>query len=357
MKKRVIVCGSTFGQFYINALQQLLSDDFELVGLYGKGSERSQKCAETYNIPLFTEFEQIPEVDFACVVISSGTVGGIGTELACKFMEKKIHVLQEQPIHPRDLTETYRVAKKNGVYFKTCDLYPKLPEVARFIRVAQELNKHEKPLYIKAAFGPQVSFPAIDILSRILPSVYSLTVEHITECVGPFDILTGKLGDTPITIEYNNQVNTDDRDNHAHLLHNFAIVYETGRLILEDTFGPVLWKPRMYVPKYLYNPEKRNEIPPYLKELTMETLGNYKAKDFMHVLFDDWKQGIADNIVEFSKMIDQKVKLAPYAQRELLCSQKWSEITNIFGFAKLIHPEGNSEYIPSAEIHKYSEEV
>jgi NAD-dependent oxidoreductase involved in siderophore biosynthesis len=183
-----------------------------------------------------------------------------------------------------------------------------------------------------------------------------LTVEHITECVGPFDILTGKLGDTPITIEYNNQVNTDDRDNHAHLLHNFAIVYETGRLILEDTFGPVLWKPRMYVPKYLYNPEKRNEIPPYLKELTMETLGNYKAKDFMHVLFDDWKQGIADNIVEFSKMIDQKVKLAPYAQRELLCSQKWSEITNIFGFAKLIHPEGN-EYIPSAQIHKYSEEV
>lgn len=356
MKKKVVVCGSTFGQFYINALQQLLNEDFELVGLYGKGSDRSRKCAETYGIPLFTEFDQIPEIDFACVVISSGTVGGIGTELACKFMEKKIPVLQEQPIHPRDLAETYRVAKKNGVYFKTCDLYPKLPEVARFIRVAQELNKREKPLYIKAAFGPQVSFPAIDILSRILPSIYSLTVENITECVGPFDILTGKLGDTPITIEYNNQVNTEDRDNHAHLLHNMAIVYETGRLILEDTFGPVLWKPRMYVPKSLYNPENRAEIPPYLKELTMETLGNYKAKDFIHVLFEDWKQGIADNIVEFSKMIDEKVRIAPYAQRELLCSQKWSEITNIFGFAKSIHPKGN-EYIPSVEIHKYSDEV
>lgn len=355
-KMKVVVCGSTFGQFYINALQQLLKDRFELVGIFGKGSERSRKCAEVYGIPLFTEFEKIPAVDFACVVISSGTVGGIGTELSCKFMEKKIHVLQEQPIHPKDLTETYRIAKKNGVHFKTCDLYPKLPEVKRFIRVAKRLNQTGKPLYAKVAFGPQVSFPAIDILSQALPSIYGLTVEHISESVGPFDILTGKLGETPVTIEYNNQVNTEDRDNHAHLLHNMAFVYETGRLILEDTFGPVLWKPRMYVPKYLYNPEERAEIPVYLKELTMETLGNYRAKDFAHVLFDDWKQAVAEEIVEFSERILHKMNLAPFAQRELLRSQKWSELTRLFGFAKSIHPRENT-YIPSAEIHRYGEEV
>lgn len=355
-KMKTVVCGSTFGQFYINALQQLLSDEIELVGLFGKGSERSKKCAEAYGIPLFTDFNDIPEIDFACVVVGSGTIGGYGTDIAVRFMEKGIPVIQEQPIHPRDLSLCHRTAKKNNVYFKTCDLYPKLREVSRFIRIAQELNKKELPLYIKAAFCPQVSYPAIDILSRALPSIQSFIVDNITECVGPFDIMTGRICNIPIMLEYNNQVFAEDRDNYAHLLHSFAFVYESGRLILEDTFGPTLWKPRMHIPKSLYNPENRKNLPPYVEENTIEVLGDYSPRHFDKVLFDDWKQGIADNILEFRDIIASKADPAPYAQRELVCSTKWSFLTNTLGFAKLINPDGH-HYIPSNDIRKFSGEL
>ena len=52
MKKlRVIVCGSTFGQYYIRALQTV-PDEFEVVGLLANGSNRSKLCADFYHVPL-----------------------------------------------------------------------------------------------------------------------------------------------------------------------------------------------------------------------------------------------------------------------------------------------------------------
>ena len=65
-KLRVIVCGSTFGQYYIRALQTV-PDEFEVVGLLANGSNRSKLCADFYHVPLYTQIEDIPEVDIACV--------------------------------------------------------------------------------------------------------------------------------------------------------------------------------------------------------------------------------------------------------------------------------------------------
>lgn len=353
-KLRVLVCGSAFGQFYIRALQSLPLD-FELVGLFARGSERSRKCAEMYNIPLYTKFDDIPKIDLACVILSSRTIGGYGTDYAVKFMEKGIHVIHEQPNHPKDSSLCFRTAKKTGTYFTTSDLYLQLPEVKRFIRTAQELNKKEKPLYIKAAFCPQVAFPAMDILSHVAPSMYSIVFENIIQNAGPFDIMTGRIGDIPLLIEYNNQVNPDDRDNYSHLFHNFAIIYESGRLILEDTFGPVLWKPRMHAPKSLYNPNEKDNLPPYIQENSIEILGEYKSKHFDQILLGDWERAIAQNLLDFKKRIEEKNDPAPQAQKELVFSKKWAELTAAFGYARIIHPEGH-HYIPSNEIKAFSNE-
>lgn len=83
-KLRVIVCGSTFGQYYIRALQTV-PDEFEVVGLLANGSNRSKLCADFYHVPLYTQIEDIPEVDIACVVIRSRAVGGSGTDIAEYF--------------------------------------------------------------------------------------------------------------------------------------------------------------------------------------------------------------------------------------------------------------------------------
>lgn len=122
------------------------------------------------------------------------------------------------------------------------DLYPNLIEVENFIKCARYLNKKENPLYLRASFSPQVSYPAIDIISRIVPSIHTWKIKSITKELGPFDILMGEIGKTPIFIEYHNQVDPRDPDNYMHLLHSFTLFYSTGKLVLEDTFGPVLWK-------------------------------------------------------------------------------------------------------------------
>lgn len=142
---------------------------------------------------------------------------------------------------------SYRAAKKNHVLFQMGDLYPNLIEVKNFIKCARYLNKKENPLYLRASFSPQVSYPAIDIISRIVPSIHTWKIKSITKELGPFDILMGEIGKTPIFIEYHNQVDPRDPDNYMHLLHSFTLFYSTGKLVLEDTFGPVLWKPRMHV--------------------------------------------------------------------------------------------------------------
>lgn len=232
MKKlRVIVCGSTFGQYYIRALQTV-PDEFEVVGLLANGSNRSKLCADFYHVPLYTQIEDIPEVDIACVVIRSRAIGGSGTDIAEYFLNKKVHVIQEQPIHPKDMEVCYRAAKKNHVLFQMGDLYPNLIEVKNFIKCARYLNKKENPLYLRASFSPQVSYPAIDIISRIVPSIHTWKIKSITKELGPFDILMGEIGKTPIFIEYHNQVDPRDPDNYMHLLHSFTLFYSTGKLVL-----------------------------------------------------------------------------------------------------------------------------
>ena len=351
-KLKVIVCGTTFGQYYIRALKAM-PDQFDLVGLYATGSERSRKCSEFFQVPLCTDFASLPKIDLACVVIRSRAIGGNGTQIAEEFLKHKINVIQEQPIHPKDLEVCYRAAKENNVIFQTCDLYPNLLEVKRFIKCAQWLNSIAEPLYVKAGFSPQVSYPAMDILSRILPSIHTWKVNNLSKRIGPFDILTGQLGKTPIVLEYHNEVNPKDPDNYMHLLHNISIVYPSGRLTLEDTFGPVLWKPKMHVPKELYTPSREPLYPPYVLENTMEQIGEFRKRNFMAVLTNEWPIAIGADILNIRDKILNKENMNQRAQQELLRSKKWSEMTKFLGYAELINDD-NHYYVPFEDLRKHS---
>lgn len=152
--------------------------EFEVVGLLANGSNRSKLCADFYHVPLYTQIEDIPEVDIACVVIRSRAVGGSGTDIAEYFLNKKVHVIQEQPIHPKDMEVCYRAAKKNHVLFQMGDLYPNLIEVENFIKCARYLNKKENPLYLRASFSPQVSYPANSVMK---PGGILLIIETVED--------------------------------------------------------------------------------------------------------------------------------------------------------------------------------
>ena len=102
-KLKVIVCGTTFGQFYMEVLHRH-SDEFEFMGIVAGGSERSRVCSKTYGVPLYRSIDELPEKpDIACVIIRSGALGGRGTDIAESLMNMGVHNIQEQPIHKTDM--------------------------------------------------------------------------------------------------------------------------------------------------------------------------------------------------------------------------------------------------------------
>jgi thiazolinyl imide reductase len=356
-KLKVLVCGTTFGQFYIEALR-LLKEDFEIAGIFAHGSERSKMCSKNYNLPLYTDFEELPkDIDLACIVIRSRAIGGKGTDLAVKFLERGVNVIQEQPIHPKDLEICYRTAKKNNTYFQTGDLYTNLTEVQRFIECAKYLNQIKKPVYINASFCPQVSYPAIDILSKALPSIRLWEINEVVKDFGVFQIFTGKLGGIPITIEYHNQIDPNDPDNYMHLLHSISFIYENGRLALEDTFGPTIWHPRMHVPVELYNRANINgEYPEYLNDNSAKILGNYTENSYKDIITKQWPIAISKDLLSIKDLILQKKNSNQKAQQEILCSNQWSKMTKILGYAEFINGDGHN-YVDSNVLSKIAANI
>ncbi|MCT4585690.1 MAG: Gfo/Idh/MocA family oxidoreductase [Peptostreptococcaceae bacterium] len=338
MKKyNVIVCGTTFGQFYIEAIKT--SNNLNLVGILAGGSERSIKCAQFNNVPLFKNIDELPDdVDIACVVIRSGAIGGIGTDLAIKLMNKKIHVIQEQPMHPKDLQNCYKASMKNKVNYVVGNLYPNMMEIKKFIECAKFLNENDKLLYARASFAPQVSYPAMKMLLEAMPSIRNINLENVSKSKeAPFDLFTGYIGDIPTTVEYQNYINPSDPDNHMHLLHSITFVYESGRLVLSDTFGPTIWHPKMHVENSLYDRANlKDKYPKHLKDNTVNFLDLFEEKTYENVITNEWPKAIYKDLMSLVSLIEKKTNYMKLSQKELLCSTNWSNLTKHFGFANLV---------------------
>lgn len=338
MKKlKVVVCGSTFGQFYLEALARD-TQRFELCGLVAKGSERSKKCADIYGVKLYEGIDDFEEdIDLACVVLRSNVLGGRGTDMAIALMKKGIHVIQEHPIHPKDLMLCYKVAKENLVIFQTGNLYANLPEVKKFALCAKYINNIQKPAYINMRMAAQVSYPGIDILMQALDSIHNWELKCEMKENGPFVILNGTIDNIPITFEIHNEIYPKDPDNHMYLLHSISFFYESGRLLLEDTFGPVIWNPRMHVSTDLYKRGKvTGDVPDYMNELSASTLDEFDGYTFKELMEKVWTKAVLEDLLSIRAFIVKEKKFAQKAQREILCSQLWNKITKDMGYAKMI---------------------
>lgn len=358
-KLRVIVCGSTFGRFYIEALKRNI-EEFELVGIVARGSKRSKQCAEELGVPLFTEIEQIPkDIDLACVVLRSGVLGGNGSLLAKELLNRNINVIQEQPIHKSDMTECIRIARKNKLVFMTCDLYVHLPAVKAFIESAAKLLKQQKALYIEASCSTQVSYPLIDILSQIFHTMKPWSINFVNRESGPFHVATGKISDIPVIYQINNEIDPDDPDNYMHLLQKITIGTEGGHLALEDTHGPVIWYPRLHVPVSMYN-DKGHLVnyPVHLNENVCDFL--YDEPDsFIRTLREKWPDAIAEDLLKVASMIRGECNSLPSFQKELTVSTLWHDLTQKVGFADLVKGTGHEavysiDLVPEKDLIRFA---
>lgn len=251
-KRKVAVCGTGFGIFYAEAAKR--SVELELSAIVARGSVRSVKCAEKYGVPLYTGVDELPDdIDMVCVVIRSSMLGGRGTDMALQCLQRGMSVILEQPVHHEDLKKLFKEALKNRCAYMTGNLYANLKEVRRFLQVSEKLvAAGSKLLYIRCGSSVQAFYPFVEILGRLTdggrPEILLADQQR-----GCFKQVMGEIGGIPFSFQFNNDMNPRDPDNHMQILHTFSCCYDSGRLELVDSRGPLIWYPRLNIPWHVFD--------------------------------------------------------------------------------------------------------
>ena len=165
-KQRVLIVGAKFGEMYLNAFMQP-PEGLELVGLLAQGSARSRELAHAFGIPLYTSPEQITKMpDIACIVVRSTVAGGTGTQLARHFLTRGVHVIQEHPLHPDDISSLQTLAQEQGCCYWVNTFYPHTRAGRTWLRDAQQLRRclAKTPPVVHATTSRQLLYSTLDLL-------------------------------------------------------------------------------------------------------------------------------------------------------------------------------------------------
>ena len=348
-RTRVVVCGTRFGQVYLEAFRDP-DLPFELAGIVAGGSERSRACARRYGAPLFTAVDQVPaDVELACVVIRGGLLGGRGSELARELMGRGLHVLQEHPLHHDELAENLRVARRNKVVYHLNPFYTHVAPVRRFVAAARELLARQRPLYLDAACGFQLAYSLLDIVGTTLggvrpwalgsPADLPAAARAATTLDIPFRSLDGVLAGVPLTLRIQNQMDPADPDNYAHLMHRVSIGTEAGNLTLVGTHGPTVWTARPDFPREVADPAADPHYAARLDEREPPgavVLGPAEVPSYRQVFRQLWPGGIAHALGELRDAAATGQDPLRRSQFHLSLCQLWQDLTTRLGPPELL---------------------
>ncbi len=235
-KKRVLLCGTQYGQIYLPAIAQ--EQELELVGILARGSDRSVRLSEQQGVSLYTDIEQIDEiVDIACVAINEN----IGTPIADRFLQQGIATLVEHPMSINNIRQLLDTAQE---YSSRCHInthFSSITPVADFIQHSQKLNQRSRPKIINVSCNSRTLFSSLDILMRCLGC---FTLKDLSvNAVGDYRNCTMLLDDIPCTLTYQQWRYKQDNSMDSPLGHQITVTYSDGVLSLGGTYGPSLWFP------------------------------------------------------------------------------------------------------------------
>ena len=342
--KKVVVAGTGFGRIYLEALTSKdlsAQHNFQLVGIMAKGSDYSRRCAEEHQVPLYTSEQQIPDdVDIVCLVLRSGAIGGEGSEIAQSLLRRGIHVLQEHPVHSKEIAANLVAAKQGNAAYAVNTLYHNLRHSRQLLAVAEYLNQQHPLAEIEAVCNSQMAYPLLDLIGRAVGKLRPWAFSEPTHIEGhPYQVITGHIGSVPLTLKIQNQVHPDDPDNHSFLLHKLSLSYESGVLSLADTHGPVLWNPRLHSPRddtgrlVLKGAGTERLVVP-----SMVTLGDKEARSFHQVFALTWPEAILQALHSLNLDIAQPDRRKHSGQWALGVTMAWSDLTKNIGMPTLIRP-------------------
>ncbi len=337
-RPRVVVCGTKFGRIYLAAFRDP-SFPFELAGIVARGSERSQACARFYGVPLFTDPDELPsDVDIACVVVGAGVNGGRGAELARALMARGIHVLQEHPLHERELADCLREARQHHVVYHLNTHYVHIEPVRRFITASRELFERQHPLFIDAACGVQTAFTLFDILGEVFgsvrpwafgrPSARTPELEAFEDVGAQFCSLDGVVAGIPLTLRIQNNLDPSDPDNYMHFMHRIAFGTAVGTLTLVGTHGPVIWCPRAHLPADVRHTATMDESAvTYFDVPSAIALGPATAPAYREIVASIWPAGVRSALTRLRDAVAGREDSQRRGQYHLAVSAAWQEAT------------------------------
>lgn len=359
---RVLVCGTTFGQVYLEALQAP-GIPFKLAGILAQGSQRSRSCSAFYAVPLFTSVEELPpDIDVACVVVRSSLLGGAGTELAQSLMARGVHVLQEHPVHHDELAACLRQAHRWRVQYHLNSFYPHLSPVRRFLRAAQSLVLNHRASYIHAACSLQVSYALLDILrialgkvrpwsfaaASELPDIHSMLPEQI-----PFKGINGVFAGVPLSLQIQNQIHPTDPDDYSYLLHRITLGTEAGELTLVSTHGPLIWSARPAIPREVRDGGANSlfaaaAVPN--DDTCTALLGPGEQPSQRRLFGSIWPAAVRRALFDLRHSIQNAEDPLRRGQHDLTLCRVWRDITNELGPPQLVRSEVRPRPLSAEEL-------
>lgn len=354
MNNRIIVCGTRFGQFYLEAAKSC--PQIELAGIMSTGSEQSKECAKKNNLAIYTDCESVPEdIDMFAVAVKTQTQGGRGTEIAKEFLKKGKSVILEQPVSKKEIVELYQLAAKNKTGFMVGDHYAYLPAVKEFIEYTRILMQKQKAIYINIDMATQVSFSCCHILAMIFGKAVTVEFEDKINEMTAFKSVQCKMNGIEVNIRGQNQIATDVSDNYMHLFFRISVGFPTGTISLEDVHGPVVYRERMTIPNLKFVPSELNSLSEgQICDKRLRILFQEENNSYRDILTNHWIKAIEDELIELKNASNGCVKQSELAKKGAMVlagASLWSDVMGMFGYPDICENPAR-EYIPFEKIRR-----
>ena len=253
-------------------------------------------------------------VDAAVVAVRSSVVGGAGDELARGLLAAGVAVLQELPIHTREIVRSLHIARDTGTVFRPCPFYDVLAPVQHFIRRTAQVTADHPARHVLVRTCRQTLHDAMVVLSQVLPGAPPRRAEVL---VGRGTALASTdWQGTPVDLAIENRLDEHNPDAMSQPLMSFVVSTDAGELELAHVHGSTSWMP----------------MPGTGDENSANRLTGYREgtePSFDTVTRRIWPAGMRAGVAD---LLDRRARgVAGMTQRELGVLYLWEDISARMG--------------------------
>ncbi|CAM3820729.1 Gfo/Idh/MocA family oxidoreductase [Xenorhabdus thuongxuanensis] len=332
--RRVLIVGSKFGELYLNAFLQPQSD-LELVGILAQGSPRSQQLARDFNVPLFRSLDELPDdIDIACVVIRAEVIGGKGDQLTQALLARGISVIQEHPLDAEAIKRHQSIANKNNVMFWVNSFYSQCHAGRSWLHAAHQIHKlsQQRPVSGYLTTSRQLLFSALDLLLQACHCPEQIEITYVGQRSSIFHCFELSFAGTTITLDVQSYLDPRDPDMHNLVMHKMTLIWPTGYLTQEASYGPVIWTPVLHAPDHLNNEQSLYlNAGAYLHQPTSQVLCP-ATQNWMTAFECDGAEGVAMLLNTLSSVLNGALCPPAFSyDYQLRLAGLWQQILRMMG--------------------------